>query len=234
MSLSSKKLKKTLTVKEIRVEKFLKLIEKKLSDTQYLGKAIDNGDCFYDALSQTLKHIGIDVPPKQMRLDIAKALENSNTATMIEKNISNNFLGIDSFDNYKKYVRYTHEELANLKKMDSKAPDAPYWGSADREGVILCELYKFKIRVLSAGFLESIISNDKKYTTYSDNKSKFEEHEDKTVINTLIDERLVELYNNDSYYYTGDDSYPTGTLYTNTCTLALCENHFVPVLTKDS
>ncbi len=46
----------------------------------------------------------------------------------------------------------------------------PIWGDADREGIILCEKYKFNLVILSAGFIDSTIEQDKEIQRLQRNK----------------------------------------------------------------
>ncbi len=224
------------TVKTIRVEKLKNKIQKILLPTECLGKAADNGDCFYDALATALKQIGITVSCKKLRLDIAEALNTPKWAEKIKHSISQDPRSIDNFENYQNCVSFTHDELEKLRKTDPQAPD-PYWGGADREGLILCEKYQFNLRIISAGCMETLVENDKEYQKYTKGRAEdLDLYSPEAPIHKMNEEkiqnRLIELYQQNHIYYNGDETYPKGAPYERTCTLALYENHFVPVLAK--
>ncbi len=225
------------SIKQIRLEKLKRLVQGQLLQNQYLGEANDNGDCFYDALSKSLAQMGIQADPKDLREVIAKHLVDSAHQQQMREDIEADPRGVDSFDNYKKYVCYTNDEMIALNKKSSETPAASYWGSAEREGIILCHALQFNLRVVSAGYLESEISNDKEYTELSEKKDEdLASYPPDAPIHEYNEEniraRLIALYGQDKFYYVGEGTnYPQEAPYTKTCTLALFENHYIPVLT---
>ncbi|MBP7074494.1 MAG: hypothetical protein KBA81_03825 [Rhabdochlamydiaceae bacterium] len=225
----------SLTAKQVRKQKLEALIQSMLSPNEYLGEAIDNGDCFYHALSNALEQIGVHKTPKELRMNISSCLQDSNHQLTFKHHIEQDSRGVESFEKYQKYVGYTNEELTQLRFIDLDAPTGPYWGDPSREGLLLCQMYGFNLRIISAGFQENKVENDPGYKKWV--QAKEEAPEGAPILQTYEDEiqkRLVELYNQDGFYFTGDDTYPIGDFYQNTCTLALFENHFVPVLQKNS
>lgn len=222
------------TVKQIRFEKLKKLVQRELLETQRLGEAIDNGDCFYDALSQSLAEIGIQKTSTDLRAVIVEYLKTN--AEEMEKDIERDPRGIDTFENYKKYVGYSNDEMTTLLRDDTTISVGSYWGDAAREGVILCRAFKFNLKIIGAGCLESSIESDAVYQKLSGHKTEdqgtfpadapIHQHNEQ-----MIQERLATLYGEDRFYYVDNDTtYPKGESYTRTCTLALFENHYVPVL----
>lgn len=224
-----------LTVRDIRKKICLKKIEAMLEPGQKLGEAIDSGDCFYDALSQTLQKIGMSVSQQQLRLDIATALENPDIAQKIQEQIKKDPRGIKSFEDYKKYVCHSKSELDQIRLTDSEAPSAPHWGVEDREGTILCDKYKFNLRVLSVGLLDDEFKSDKTLENYQNVREQFENEGNQALVehyDDLIQQRLKPLSQDESQYYTDETIYPPDAPYPKTCTLVLYENHFRPVLSS--
>lgn len=217
--------------KTIRTGKFQELVQSLLSPGERLGQAIDTGDCFYDALSQTLKKIGVNISTEQLRRDIADALEDSKLAEQVNVNIEKDSQGIKSFADYKKYVRYSKQELIKLKETDFEAPEDPYWGDPKREGVFLCNKYGFRLRILSAGLIEGKINEDHALKLYRRNKEKIETENDPSMLHFegLIQQRLAELYEDDQNYFTSDETIGDSK-HTKLCSVALFENHFRPIL----
>ena len=222
-----------LTAKQVRIQKYQNMIQNLLLPNEYLGNAIDNGDCFYHALSQALEQIGVHKTAKELRMNISNCLQDPNYRKSFKLHMERDQRGLESFEKYQKYVGYTNDELTQLRVRDPDAPVGPYWGDPSREGLLLCQVYNFNLRIISAGFRENEIENDPEYKKWA--QAKAEVAEDAHIFQDFeknVQNRLVELYSRDDLYYIGDDTYPTGDFYQNTCTLALFENHFVPVLQR--
>ena len=222
-----------LTVRDVRKKICLKKIEALLEPGQKLGEAVDSGDCFYDALSQALERIGIHVSQQQLRQDIAQALKDSTIAQKIQLHFEKDPNCMGGFEDYKKYVCYSENELTQLRSTDSEAPSSPYWGVEKREGLILCNKYQFNLRILSASILDDEFSSDETLKDYQCLKENFEASGDEDGVKMyeeMTKNRLIVLSRDESQYSTGDETYPPNAPYAKTCTLVLYENHFRPVL----
>lgn len=223
----------SLTTKQVRMQKYQSSIQNMLLPNQYLGEAINNGDCFYDALAQALEQIGVKKTLKELRMNISNCLQDSKYQKSFKLHIEGDPTGVESFDQYQKYVGYTNDELTQLRVRDPDAPTGPYWGNPLREGLLLCKIYQFNLRIISAGILENEVRKDPEYKKWA--HAKLGVNEDAPIFKVYeenIQNRLIQLYSQDNLYYTGDETYPEGDFYQNTCTLALFENHFIPVLQK--
>lgn len=98
-----------------------------------IGTAIDNGDCFFDALAQALNTIRMP-----QKLYTNKSLREAcyqyylDHKDEVNQRHNKDYNGIDQKDNYS-YIRYTKEELDSL--FDQRAP---IWGRYHVEGILLC------------------------------------------------------------------------------------------------
>jgi len=228
-----------------RKKKLIEKIQELITSDQKVGQAIDSGDCFYDAIAQALSEIGIQVSVKELRVIVSEAVQQEPWSSEIPKSMESEYGGIDHFEQYKKYVQYTNDELIQLKKQENTdVPTAPIWGDPQREGAILSEKYDFELRVISAGFNETYINEDgqyqelkqKKKTTekYWEENGGLDQEEARSSMRTcenLMQERRNELYLKlDEAYWTDDKTSFTG--HSKLCTIAIYDNHFIPILKK--
>jgi hypothetical protein len=198
-----------------------------LSPNQDLGKAIDNGDCFYDAIAQLLRAQGIAADVQSLRNDIHIALSDPQWRQHLEDRVRQDPRGIGSFDQYCLEVGLATDQMGTK---------APVWGDAGREGVILCDKYKFNLRVLQAGLIEGNILGDEQLTTSSNLKQYLQEHEP---LNPLIatheanyQARYRELCNIPANYYPLEQIVPKDSPHPVTLTIALFGDHFIPVVSR--
>jgi ankyrin repeat protein len=107
-----------------------------------IGKAHDNNDCFFDAVSQTLRAV------KNVSLQNAKSLrmvchKHSNDSK--NETFKNWFPGVDGakeFEEYKAQIQYTQTELDGLGKV-------AVWGEAARDGQVLCKAFSTHLHVIN-------------------------------------------------------------------------------------
>lgn len=203
------------------------MVRLSLEPNQDLGEAIDNGDCFYDAIAQLLKAQGVDATVQSLRTDIQEALKNPEWRRHLEDKVRQDPRGIGSFDQYCLEVGLV---------IDQRGTKAPVWGDAGREGIILCDKYKFNLRVLQAGLIEGNILGDEQLMTSSNLKQYLQEHEPS---NPLIatheanyQARYRELCNTPANYYPFEQIVPKDSPHPVTLTIALFGDHFVPVVSR--
>jgi hypothetical protein len=115
------------------------------------GTAIDNGDCFFDAYAKGLQvYLKRAVTIKELRQKVAdyvhtlEAEENN----WIKKMIQKEYIALDNYEVFKERVGFTCEEV-----LQKKWP-APIWGQQQREGVILCHIYKVNLKIYEVGYLD--------------------------------------------------------------------------------
>ncbi|HEY5234667.1 MAG TPA: hypothetical protein VIJ14_00695, partial [Rhabdochlamydiaceae bacterium] len=60
---------------EIKKEQYQAIIQRSLQPNERLGTAIDNGDCFYDAIAKLLREKEIQATVESLRNDIGDALK---------------------------------------------------------------------------------------------------------------------------------------------------------------
>ncbi|MGH2612527.1 MAG: hypothetical protein ACRDFB_05700 [Rhabdochlamydiaceae bacterium] len=231
-----------LTAEQVRTKKCELLVKRKLNSTCHLGKISNNEDSFYEALSQSLqsaqsswedKH-KTNATPESLRTNIFDYFKTGNqdaTKTGFD------FTGIDLFKKYKQYVGYTASELTELRKTDSNAPATPYVATAPREGVILCNLHQFNLKIISITCLNNEIENDKELKDLRSTQSANLQKSPNENLLHKADEIKIQnhrkfLYNQHEFYVFNSTSYPTCSSYSTMCTLAFYENHFVPMLTN--
>ncbi len=200
-------------------------IGKLLEPNQVLGTAIDNGDCFYDALAKLLRAQGHEtITVQTLRSDIQEALRNPQWNKHLQEKVRQDPRGIGSFEEYCRDVGKSADQIT------------PIWGDAKREGVILCEKYKFNLRILQAGLIEGNVLGDADLTMLKGLKEFLQKHDPS---NSLIETheanyqaRFRELCNLAANYYTLVQIVPKENAYPNTLTIALFGDHFVPVLSR--
>ncbi|WP_395463543.1 hypothetical protein [Wolbachia endosymbiont of Cantharis cryptica] len=112
------------------------LNSKPYPDNVYVGKAIDNGSCFFDSFRQGLEQQkGIQVTVEQLRKDCKEFAQN-NPPEWFENAIAH------SYDNNGQYRSETVDEyIANIMSNNR-------WGDPEVEGRILCEKYGVKLHVV--------------------------------------------------------------------------------------
>ncbi len=213
---------------EIQKEQCAALIQKKLGPNEYMGTAIDNGDCFYDAIAQLLIKEG-PATVQSLRKDIKEALKDPAWEAHLKAKLKENPVGLGSFEDY----------VQNVSPISGAESRDPLWGDASREGVILCKKYGFNLRVLGAGLLVGAIKGDKKLKDLKENHHKrlrdFEGEDNTKMKETYKkDVKAIrrELYKDPDFYFVSEDIYPKNHRYQKTLTIALFSNHFVPVLTR--
>jgi hypothetical protein len=210
-------------------------IRENLQSTEQLGTAVDNGDCFYDAIAQLLRQKGIAVSVKDLREVVGISLAEPRWQSHIEAEIKKDPRGLGDFKEYSLLVLYDHSRI------EGSGFPAPIWGHPSREGVILCDKYKFKLRVLKAGLIDGAVEGDERLNQIRRNRDIVlgRLDEDTATYETLsrkygseLQARYRELYDNRDVYFFEEEIVPKNGLYPNTLTLALFGDHFVPVFTQ--
>lgn len=115
------------------------------------GNAIDNGDCFWDAFAQGLNKIfGKNVSIQDLRQHVRNEIQRLDKGPDQENWIKNMMKGdfMDTYEDYRDRVAYSCDEM--LKKGLASI----IWGKEDRDGLILCHLFKVNLTVYSAGCLD--------------------------------------------------------------------------------
>jgi hypothetical protein len=223
---NSSPIKKEKTGTEIRKEQCEMLIRELLTPHQELGAAINNGDCFYDAIAQLLQIIGINATVESLRKDISAALTDPRWVEHLRKKVEQDPRGIGSFEEYSKQVVYTPTKQGETEHKD------PIWGDPSREGVILCEKYKFNLRILKAGVMEGNIEGDIDLQIY---KNLRDQTADQKLLQTYendVQARYRQLYADLKNYYSDEENIPLGKPYPLTLTIVLFGEHFLPVITR--
>lgn len=153
----------------LRTFKCMQKLKKELTALgKTYGNAIDNGDCFWDAFAQGLnKILGKNVTIKELRQQVSDEIQKLDKGpdrdNWVKKSMKSDFM--DTYEDYRDRVAYTCDEL--LKKGSS----AIVWGQEDRDGRILCHLYKVNLTVFSAGCIEDKLSKmDDDDNFYSDKR----------------------------------------------------------------
>jgi hypothetical protein len=198
-------------------------IRELLEPNQVLGTAIDNGDCFYDALAKLLRAQGNEtITVQTLRTDIQEALSNSQWRQHLQEKVERDPRGIGSFEDYCRDVGKSADQII------------PIWGDAKREGVILCEKYKFNLRILQAGLIEGKVLGDEEITMLKGVKKHLQKYEPSNpslaTHEASFQARFRELCNLAANYYTLVQIVPNENTYPVTLTVALFGDHFVPVL----
>jgi hypothetical protein len=115
------------------------------------GKAIDNGDCFWDSFAKTLTlKLGRTVTIAELRQKVSEEVKRLDQGPDEENWVKKGMRG-DSMDTYPEYrdrVAYTCSEALEQKLT------SPIWGRQNRDGVILCHHYKVNLRVYSVGCID--------------------------------------------------------------------------------
>ena len=211
---------------EIMKEQCRALIEASLKPTgRKLGIAVDNGDCFYHTIAQLLQKEGIDVSVVSLRNEIDEALrENPKWEAYLREKVRQDPRGIGSFEVYRSNVAKTADQMVS---------QGPIWGDANREGVILCEKYRFNLEILKAGFIDSKITQDQEIQSIQRVRDEILEKFADSPLLQKYDEDIQTLcrahYNNPANYYTDEEIVPKDGIYPKTLTIALFGDHFVPV-----
>jgi hypothetical protein len=224
------------TAREILKGHCSNLIKANLKPREIVGTAIDNGDCFYDAIARLLRQKGVEVSVKDLRKVVGMALAEPHWRRHIEQEIKKDPRGLGDFEDYAMHIFCDHSSI------EGSEFSAPLWGDPNREGVILCDRYKFNIRVLKAGIIGGMVEADEKLkriignrdfvlgrlnkddpkqaATYETLKLKYE---------GLIQACYRELYDNPAVYFFEEEIVPKKGPHPITLTLALFGDHFVPV-----
>lgn len=221
---------KERTSAEIKKERCKERIQRELGPKDVMGTAVDNGDCFYDALVQLLNKKGHSVSVESLRSDIKIALGDPKWKTHLYSEFNNDKRGLGTFDDYCFKVGYSQSML--------QENEAPLWGHPSREGVILCEKYRFKLRILKAGPIDSEIEGDeelKRLRSVRDNvlkdciegSNEYQKFSQK--YESQIQERYRILYDNSKMYYLEEEIVSKNADYEQVLTLALFSDHFIPL-----
>lgn len=136
----------------LRTIKCLKRLDVELESLgKACGKAIDNGDCFWDSFAKGLSAIlGREVTIKELREQVSQEVQRLDQGPE-EDNWVKKFMETDLMDVYEDYrdqVAFTCDEILE------KGKGSPVWGTEKRDGVILCHLYKVNLKVYSVGCMD--------------------------------------------------------------------------------
>ena len=148
----------------LRTLKTLSMIEKKLAEKNKIcGKAIDNGDCFWDAFAQALSRVlGKNITNKDLREKVSQEVHRLDKGPE-EENWVKKMMKTDPMDTYEDYrdcVAFTCDENKKIGKL-------PVWGQEKRDGVIICNLYQVNLKVYGAGLLDEDGSLDDENNFYT-------------------------------------------------------------------
>lgn len=130
-----------------------KCLEKLAEDMEalgkVLGKAVDNGDCFWDAFAQGLTRVGHKVTIKELREKVSEEVKNLDQGpdekNWVKKLIKEKKDTSVTYESYRDHVAFDHKDYL------SHGLTSPIWGQEARDGVILCRLYKVNLKVHSVG-----------------------------------------------------------------------------------
>jgi len=213
-----------MNAQQIKHDICVRKVKRLLSPSQELGSAINNGDCFYDAIAQLLKTMRIDASIESLRKDICDALSNSIWRTHLEDKVKKDSRVSASFDDYCRDIGKTTAQMGM---------QGPIWGDAQREGVILADKYKFNLRVVQAGFIEGNVVGDEDLKTLKNLKEYLQQHEPNSPLiaqhEADYQTRYRQLCNLEANYFIDDETLPRGSPNPVTLTIALFGDHFVPV-----
>jgi hypothetical protein len=215
----------SLTSKDIQKIRCKERIEAELKSGEMLGEAMDNGDCFYHSLSLLL-----GVPIEDLRKDIVDALKDERWRAHLKKEIDGDSRGRVNFDYYSLHVGVSHQTARDT---------VPIWGHPSTEGPILCEKYKFNLKVLKAGVIDTGFENDEELKRLRQQKEEnLRKYKEGTPLYQDVEDSfefqiqccLRELYKHPgTIYFIEDELVTTEPPYSRTLTLALFCKHFVPV-----
>jgi hypothetical protein len=188
-----------------------------------LGTAVDNGDCYYDALRQGLSlALGRAVTVKELRMIVKTEVTRLDAADSTGNWVYKVLKKRDDPDDYDYYellqsVDKTHAEL-----------DPPLWGRPEVDGKIIAEHFKVKIRFCEANALDDVIPKkqlgmtpdgtpyDKSTGTHYDNASS---------INKGVEARLIKALEPQ-----WTETNPTTGRALHTVKIAGYPGHFMPVV----
>jgi len=142
--------------------KALEILQKKDLDPmgKTYGKAIDNGDCFWDSFAQALNQtLGEKVDVKELRKIVSKKVNQPNQDSWLKGTMKND--SMETQEEYKKYVFYTSGELDLMRNSKEHESRYPVFGTATRDGKILCDHYQVNLQVYMAEPMIKEISSQK-------------------------------------------------------------------------
>lgn len=117
------------------------LIEGLEKEKRQKGKALDDGDCLYDAFAQGLARLGIHKTVKELRQSIHnyvfKLDQGSDKNNWVKSSCSK-----DAYNELLEKILITAKE------------GTPRWGDSLIDGPILCELYKVQLRIWQSQYNE--------------------------------------------------------------------------------
>lgn len=164
---AASKEKHYLNGKEVsyRTYRCLKILEGKLDAVgKTHGKAIDNGDCFWDAYAQGLsKILKRPVTIKELRQQVSKEVKRLDQgpaeANWVKEILKGDFM--DTYEQYRDTVEYTCDEI-----LKDKHSFYPVWGKESRDGKILSQLYKVNLKVYTIGCMDEAGNMDDEENFY--------------------------------------------------------------------
>ncbi|WP_339045373.1 ankyrin repeat domain-containing protein [Candidatus Mesenet endosymbiont of Agriotes lineatus] len=141
----------------------------KLPENFEIGKAITNGDCFFDSFRQGLEQLGIKVSVEQLR-GICKEFAQNNPLKWF----------IDAIANSRNQDNSVRSEIPS--KYAENIMDHNRWGDPDIEGRILCQKYSVELHVgedhPNVGWIHQIIDG-------TGSRSISEDEVDYDAVNTI-------------------------------------------------
>lgn len=208
-----------------------------------LGLAIDNGDCFYDAFAQELN---AEVYTKKTIKELRTTVSDTITSVPFWREYHQKIAKDENPD----HIALTAQEAIEQKK-------PVVWGRQALEALILSEVYRVNVCIVEAGLLNEHFENDaylqkliKEREPLSNLRIKLEQDgqslsEDNlkqyNALTQNIQMRYRHNYMDVRNWYPDPrikhcdlavHSFPKGTKYENTITLAVFNHHFYPVFEK--
>ncbi len=193
---------------------------------QQIGEAAYNGDSFYDALAQVMRNQGVDASIQSLRQGIVTDLKDPEIERVVKSYLGPNKETPDTavtklFENYKKYVGYSHDELQQLRKEDPEAPQDAIEGNLYINSELFCKRYKINLIVIYSRVPQTVLNED---ATLASLMSQMEKADSVSrSLGSLYTKRIEQLIETEVY------TYPRDIRYADRYTLALCQDHFVPV-----
>ncbi len=121
-------------------------IRRHMEAGEYLGTAIDNGDCFYESLAQGLTQVlGIKVTKKELRQHVYTYVKEYRGEEWLETALR----GADP--DYPEAVQWTFEECIQFNQANpTKAQKRPVWGVDEIDLRLLSDIYEVRFIAIDA------------------------------------------------------------------------------------
>lgn len=160
----------------LRTINSLKILNQTLADEgKTCGKAIDNGDCFFDSFAQSLNRLnGTSYTIKDLRKEFSDYVNDPANKNEIIGLISSDTPTIkdqsESAEEFKERIdsefETTYKELKENSIYTFDESSEARWGNVTLEGAILCKLHNVQMRILEVGVIDDSKGKSKDINNY--------------------------------------------------------------------